>query len=396
MPRWRPTPEALADGAFLALAFFLPWTIAGMQVGMAGLLAAAAWRIMRDPTAFNSGGRLGLALALFAAWEILATLLNAQSASEASQALKLWKVLLFWALLNAPVGTATRQRGVSLLLGVAALMGFYGVLQYIFDVDHASPLKLTFTPRPDKTWWTASHAQGLFVGAFTLAGQMVLWTGVWLFHRRRMAPVLRGLALAGIACGLFFTFRRSAWIALAFMGLAGMLVSQRRRKWAYVAAVLALVVGVLASSQMARWRVSEIWVTGPSNARWEIWPDAASLIGDHPLTGVGLGQYEKAMEHRRQTEISYAHAHNNFLQIAAEAGLPTLALWIWWLVEAVLLAVRRVRDDPTRLGLALGLLGFGIMGLFNYNWGDAEVWTAMMFVLSLLAATETPRKESPA
>ena len=55
---------------------------------------------------------------------------------------------------------------------------------------------------------------------------------------------------------------------------------------------------------------------------------------------IGLGQYEKAMEHRRHTEISYAHAHNNALQIAAEAGLPALALWLWWLVEVIRLAVR--------------------------------------------------------
>jgi O-antigen ligase len=74
------------------------------------------------------------------------------------------------------------------------------------------------------------------------------------------------------------------------------------------------------------------------------------IVRDHPVFGLGFGRYQRAARpyyDRHPDADRRSHAHNNFLQIAAEAGLVGLAAFT--LLFATMLrfgieAVRRCRD----------------------------------------------------
>jgi O-antigen ligase len=88
--------------------------------------------------------------------------------------------------------------------------------------------------------------------------------------------------------------------------------------------------------------------------------------------------------------LSTGHLHNSPIQIAAERGLLALGAWIWLWVAffrygwSVLGRLRPEASAPRALVCAsLGCVaGFLVAGLFEHNFGDAEV---AMVVYALMA-----------
>src|SRR5438477_7439531 len=68
---------------------------------------------------------------------------------------------------------------------------------------------------------------------------------------------------------------------------------------------------------------------GDFAVRVEIWSRALQVIHDFPLTGIGMGAFRTAVPALYPYVISdpekVHHAHNLYLQIGADLGLPGLA-----------------------------------------------------------------------
>jgi hypothetical protein len=85
------------------------------------------------------------------------------------------------------------------------------------------------------------------------------------------------------------------------------------------------------------------------------------------------------------------HLHNSFLEMAAERGLPSLAAYFWMVAASARLALRRYRREcglagpraDLYLGGVLALLAFNLAGLFENNWGDAEVKRLALFAMMM-------------
>ncbi len=83
------------------------------------------------------------------------------------------------------------------------------------------------------------------------------------------------------------------------------------------------------------------------------------------------------------------HLHNVPLQIAAERGLPALAVWLWFLVVAVRELFLGLRRQESRALAAGGLAAMASMlaaGMFEYNFGDSEFLMLFLVMVTLPAA----------
>ena len=77
------------------------------------------------------------------------------------------------------------------------------------------------------------------------------------------------------------------------------------------------------------------------------------------------------------------------LQIAAERGLPALAVWLWFLVVAVRELSLGLRRQESRALAAGGLAAMASMlaaGMFEYNFGDSEFLMLFLVMVTLPAA----------
>jgi O-antigen ligase len=243
----------------------------------------------------------------------------------------------------------------------------------------------------------AQRVRGPFSIYMTFGG--VLFLGVLVFFAylanvpwRRAWWMLPGAVITVAA--LAFTYSRNAWLGLAAGALALVLTAQRTlRIVAVLATVLAL--GAIAMPGPVAERLQSVVNLEDQTLRDRVamWRAGLSMIGDHPLLGVGPGEVRTWYQHYRRPEAvrpSTGHLHNSAVQIAAERGLPALFAWLWiWIVffrEGWRILARAEREAPVRRALVCaslaGVGGFLVAGLFEHNFGDAEVATV---VLALMA-----------
>ncbi len=120
------------------------------------------------------------------------------------------------------------------------------------------------------------------------------------------------------------------------------------------------------------------------------------MVAARPLTGVGPNMVQRLYgDYRGPDAVNRVnpHLHNDFVQIAAERGLPALAIWIWFLVAVVRDLWRRFQSSPPfeRFAAAGGLAATAALvtaGLFEYNFGDSEVLMLFLILVTLPAAAQ--------
>jgi hypothetical protein len=146
-----------------------------------------------------------------------------------------------------------------------------------------------------------------------------------VFSGRPLALV----ALAPLAATLYLAGSRAAVIALA-AGLAVSVVLSRGRAAAVLALVVLLPVVALAASGRGR---------DSLDARVAMWEVAWHSATAHPVTGAGAGSFGRLWLRDRTSRLSYADAHNLYLETFAEVGLVGLGALLVALITPLLAAV---------------------------------------------------------
>lgn len=208
---------------------------------------------------------------------------------------------------------------------------------------------------------------------------------------------------------LLLTQARAAWLAGALgLGLAAWRLWPQwrdRRVWVAVMVLFALVgLGMAASrSRGLGSRLQEA-----VDARSDAWASRRFMAGvaldlalDHPLLGVGPGNFQTEYLRRQGERLSAmgdasvpyrftADAHNDWLQTAAETGFLGLALWAAVFGLALRAAWRR--GGAAGAAVAGGLAAFGVQACFHFPW--AIVPSAALLLLGL-GATAAWSEEEP-
>jgi O-antigen ligase len=200
-----------------------------------------------------------------------------------------------------------------------------------------------------------------------------------LAHRLRRARLRLGwlLSLLALAATLALTVAvlllTQSRLSYASAALGLLLLGVLQRGWprALALAVFALGIGLVAylgfadvAQAMFGLRVFDPLTGHVSGAgRLEIWRRALRVIRDHPLTGIGFDALFPVMHARYPTFLlrpgsDATHAHNLYLQVALDLGLPGLLAFLWLLVALarMLWQVWRGAASPATRALALGLL----------------------------------------
>jgi O-antigen ligase len=234
-----------------------------------------------------------------------------------------------------------------------------------------------------------------FMGHYmTQAGLLVLFGSFALgmiFFRRDKTRILWGLALVLSGVALVLTMTRSAWIGLA-VALCVILFL-----WKPKALVLVPVIGGLvffASPRPIKDRALSIFSsTEFSNmARVEYFRAGIKIIKDYPLHGTGPKTVDMVFQESKygldELAKKNVHLHNNLLQIAAERGIPALLAWLAFVAMAFIALIKLVKEKDAdyrapAAGALAALAAFFAAGFFEYNFGDSEVLTLLLFIVTM-------------
>lgn len=125
------------------------------------------------------------------------------------------------------------------------------------------------------------------------------------------------------------------------------------------------------------------------SVRWKVWMTGIQIILANPFLGVGANSFSIAEGGQTFDGIGiWKAAHNSFIQLAAELGIPALVLFLYLLYRAIAnyrRVIRIARDVPElryHLWTAHGLEA----GMYGYIVGGAALNHAYTFILYYLLA----------
>jgi O-antigen ligase len=242
------------------------------------------------------------------------------------------------------------------------------------------------------TYVNRDHFAGLLGMAFPLAamGAVSAWRKGTTRQNQPAGPALRASAMLTVAAcllmGVFLSLSRMGVVSTlaaaaltAFAALGSRRVGEvgRRRRWLWlvpVAIPLCLFV-VLPTRELVLRFADLTGQSGDLEFRMQIWSDTSGVVAAYPWTGCGLGAYEHGL-YRFKTVAptnTVDFAHNDYLQILAELGLPGMLLVAvlgGWILKRTLTLVVTTRGGAN-WELAVGLLGafltFGLHSLAEFN-----------------------------
>lgn len=119
-----------------------------------------------------------------------------------------------------------------------------------------------------------------------------------------------------------------------------------------------------------------------SGGRSTIWRIGGELISQYPL---GIGYHNSGIMRKFSLEIppELKHFHNNLINIAAESGILTAAIFCWFIIAVVRACCRRPRI-AFHVAIGCAFISWQTAGIVEYNFGDSEVMIIAWILLGLL------------
>ncbi len=229
------------------------------------------------------------------------------------------------------------------------------------------------------------------VTAEALAGHKMLRIPVW------------GAAVAAVAA-IALTQSRGGVIALTAVAVHAILLAGKRA-WLLIPLIGAACVLFLAYSDPQLWeRFQELRGQSDYNfdarsGRLEIWKQGLQLMLGRPLFGVGIGQFSSALG--MIGSGVFKAAHNSYIQIGAELGLPGFCVYLAMLLRArricltALAAVNGTGASRMRWqALRLALTGFAVGSFFLSQAYGAILYALLALVCAM--SVEHEREAAPA
>lgn len=289
--------------------------------------------------------------------------------------LKRWltPILLFYVVYNAVRDKRTVQRVLVVMLMVVTIAALMAIKDYI-DVGNYSSL--------EKSRIGGICQQPNMLGAF-FSYYMFFFASFWLMNWKNGRYWLLLIPFALCFRGIQVTFSRGAYLAFA-AGACMLTFFRSKLLWGILVIVSIVVVtnpwllpqGIAYrfQSTVKEHRVVDVYDTTLVNSldassynRLQIWKGAVKMIASKPVTGVGYGAFPYLIGYFAPGH-TYRDAHNSYLIIAAEMGVPTLLVFLW-ILGIVFWKTRwlyRHAQDRYFKALALGWLG-GLGGLLVAN-----------------------------
>jgi O-antigen ligase len=275
---------------------------------------------------------------------------------------------------------------VTVIVSFAAASAIVGIVQ--FGVLHYDNL--------------GRRAQGTLGHYMTYSGLLMLVIGTALARVLfgRNDRMWSALVIPALAVAVAFSFSRNAGVGAC--AAAALLLFLKDRRLLALLPIVAAVFVLIAPTSIANRYASIFSLKNPTNRdRVAMLREGVLMIKAHPLVGIGPNMVQPLYAQYRVPEavnLVNPHLHNVPVHIAAERGLPALAVWLWFIVGLVAELWKRQRDPSQRFLAAVGLSAVVSMlaaGMFEYNFGDSEFLMLFLILVTLpFAAGRTLTRQS--
>ncbi len=248
---------------------------------------------------------------------------------------------------------------------------------------------------------------------------MTVPLAIWMirYEQRDLWKWVGWICAPILAFAVFVSQSRGGLLALVVMAALAWLNSQHKMRLAVGSVVAVAFMLAIGPGQMIK-RLQQMQFQGQAEtgaeistrARIELARAGLRMMEHHPVFGVGLDQFQSYEFHYNPLLMSlegHPHiAHDTYVQLGAEGGIPTLALYlaILMLTLATCRSAQKgqgVPEDMAGLALAfqIGLIGIMVAEVFLTAQYIKEVWvfislTPNLYAISVHAAAMSRKTAS--
>jgi putative inorganic carbon (HCO3(-)) transporter len=335
--------------------------------------------------------RIKLPLALF----MLGTLISLAFSGEVVHGLPQIKKLFVFLMLLVAFSCLRSVVAIRSVFLVWALLGsiaaVLGIAQFVVKFQEARAAGVSFVP-----YYTTERITG-FMSHWNTFSEEEMFVFLMLCAFLFFAPVPR---------------RISIWLTCAGLLTIGIVLAETRGVWGATAVAILYLIWFWRPKLMLLLPVIAVllWFTPVVGQRVRsilhpeqvdsnsfhtiVWRTGIAMIERHPLLGLGpdgpkfhFQEYIPRDIPRPLPEGFYQHAHNFYIQYAADRGIPTALMMLWLLIESMVDFWRGLRSQASGRsyrkfllhGATAVILATLIDGVVEYNLGDSEF--LMMFLV---------------
>ena len=320
-----------------------------------------------------------------------------------------WTVTLF-ALAIALYGIRSRVAILATTVAMGFGVSFEGLLGVIQTLRDTGPASFAITSSISRAYGTFGKPN-TFAAYFELTGPLLAALAVWslarsiqLYRRYRhvrfsgmlaSADLRRELVIHLALCiwfagasvlsllAIVASFSRGAWLGITAAAIVMVMLSNRRAALLIGAGAIFVVMGLFAGgaqyapsalkdrfgqleSQVRIFNSNDVLVTNANFAtveRMAHWQTGLAMFDAHPFTGVGIGNFNARFAQfavNPAFTVSEGHAHNYYINVAAETGIIGLAAYLWLILTGLFVSIYAVRKSRNSFARAIGIGAVGV------------------------------------
>jgi O-antigen ligase len=270
----------------------------------------------------------------------------ATNKTESLKEISKWLEFLVLILLGAQYIRTRRQ--VWTIVVITCLAGItqalFGYIQFFFGLGPASFIR-DASLRIYGTFDQPNPYAGYINLPLSIALALMLLGSTW------KTRILAGVTVLFLATAEFLTQSRGGEIALAAalvfivtVGILRLRIAAGLLSLAFLVGVAAFLAGLipihLFDPILTRLGLADISLTAPTDQTFSTaerlahWIAGLRMLSDHPLLGVGIGNYAEVYPHYFVTIFTnpLGHAHNYYINIAAETGFIGLIAYLFFIL----------------------------------------------------------------
>lgn len=226
------------------------------------------------------------------------------------------------------------------------------------------------------------------INANRIAGMLVVVLPLYVAYAvrpnwkaQRWRQMLWGLAALVMIGVVILTRSRNGYLAaLIAIALVGLLRWPRLLRLLPIVLIVGAIAVYLIGPRLLLEELSSGDVLNGLDGRLELWSRGLYALSDFPFTGIGIGTFDRVIPvlyplFTIGADIRGMNAHNLFIQIGIDLGLPGLIAYLALSINTFILAAKVLRHRESALNwtLAAGALG-GLVAMFVHGIFDAPLW----------------------
>lgn len=218
----------------------------------------------------------------------------------------------------------------------------WGYFQYIFGVDIADMKWIDGEAFPELRKRIFSTLENPNVLAGYLNVIICLALGILAKFGDKKQKILIVIAIVMMSACLAMTYSRGAFLTLAIVFVIYGMIQDWR-----ILILFTILIGIIFYSDSTfSYRIISIFtdtLDSSEGLRIGIWVSTIPMIADHPFAGVGWGAfkfiYPQYNYYLADSSITIYHAHNLFLNTAAEVGIVGALAYFWYFFGTMFMAL---------------------------------------------------------